>query len=250
MPAKPPEKISAHTSRTMMYRELSMLLEAVPPGAPGAAYQAAVLQENVLLKKTLSSRKKTLGYLRALYVLRPEDPLFRALRALWAADPVGRPLLALLVALARDRVLRATIPAMVEAAPGAVVSPELLSAAIMARSPQMSPNTYRSAGQNAASTWTQSGHLLGRRHKVRTLVRPTPEAVALAMYLGHTEGRRGLRLFTSDEMKILDLSPHQLDALAFAASQRGWLDYKRLGEVAEFNFPYFERVLGASYAGD
>ena len=35
--------------------------------------------------------------------------------------------------------------------------------------------------------------------------------------------------------------PAALDAHAFAAAQRGWLDYRRIGDVAEFGFRYLLR---------
>ena len=70
-----------------------------------AAYERAVLDDNVLGKDTVGARQRTLRYLRELYLLRPDSLLFRALRDLWTDDPAGQPLLAGLCALARDPVV-------------------------------------------------------------------------------------------------------------------------------------------------
>ena len=49
-----------HTSRTMMLEELRMLLAARPATALLQEYQAAVVDDNVLRKDTLTTRKRTL----------------------------------------------------------------------------------------------------------------------------------------------------------------------------------------------
>lgn len=85
--ARPPVKsVSIHTSRTMMFAELKLLLEAVPEDVPAARYAHAALEDNALHKKTRDSRRKSLKYLQTLYGLRPEYPLFRLLRLFWKAD--------------------------------------------------------------------------------------------------------------------------------------------------------------------
>src|SRR5262249_32608166 len=81
----------AHTSRTIMLAELRDLLDACPAGATRDEYRQAILAENVLRKKTLSTRRGTAQRLRELYALDPEVPLFRLLRFFWDRDPGGRP---------------------------------------------------------------------------------------------------------------------------------------------------------------
>ena len=98
----------ANTSHTIVVSALVQLLSAVDRTADAAAYERAVLDQNVLVKETSGSRKRTLRYLRELYLLRPDSVLFRALRDLWTDDPSGQPLLAGLCALARDAVFRAS----------------------------------------------------------------------------------------------------------------------------------------------
>ena len=83
-----------HTSKTLMLQELEALLAAVPADAPAKAYRAAIVEENLLGKRTLTSRKETASRLKALHGLDPNKPLFRVLRQLWAIDPVAQPQLA------------------------------------------------------------------------------------------------------------------------------------------------------------
>lgn len=85
-----------HTSKTLMLQELEALLAVVPAEATAKAYRAAIVEENVLGKRTLSTRKETASRLTALHGLDPSKPLFRVLRRLWAVDPEAHPQLALL----------------------------------------------------------------------------------------------------------------------------------------------------------
>ena len=87
------------TSRTIMLAEIGELLEAVPASAGREAYGAAIVDENVLGKQTLSTRRLTKQRLSELYGLDPRFPIFRVFRRLWPIDAAGRPLLAMLVAL-------------------------------------------------------------------------------------------------------------------------------------------------------
>jgi hypothetical protein len=226
-----------HASRTMMFRELELLLEAVPADGSPEDYSGAVLEENVLLKGAATTRVKSLRHLRELYVLDKREPLFGALRVLWDYDPPSRRLLALLAAVTRDSLLRSTAQRTVETPTGAPVNAETLSNAVVASFPDLlAPGILAKVGRNTASSWTQSGHLQGRVSKVRAPVRPSVGAVAYALFLGHLSGVRGLPLYETLWARLLDASDSEIDALAFAASQRGWLEYRRIGEVADIGF--------------
>jgi hypothetical protein len=83
-----------HTSKTLMLQELEALLAAVPSNAPAKAYRAAILEESVLGKRTLSTRKETTSRLSALHGLDPTKSLFRVLRRLWVVAPTACPQLA------------------------------------------------------------------------------------------------------------------------------------------------------------
>lgn len=226
-----------HASRTMMLSELSLLLEAVPPGGSSDDYKRAILDENVLLKTAAANRKKTLRHLRELYTLDEHDVLFGVLRQLWDYDPPSRPLLALLMAVTRDGLLRATVSVVVETPEGDPVDAGMLSEAVGEAFPERLTEAVRDkVGRNTASSWTQSGHLKGRAKKVRVRVHTSAGAVVYALLLGHLDGVRGLPLYDTMWSRLLDSSANELDALAFSASQRGWMEYRRMGEVAEFGF--------------
>ena len=231
-----------HTSRTIMLSELQMLLAAHPPTAPFAAYEAAILEENVLLKRTLSTRTRTLRGLRELYALDPDVLLFRSLRDLWEAEPSAQPLLALYSALARDSLLRATMSAIINAAPGDEVDSATTAAAVGSHYPgRYNENTLGKIGRNTASSWAQSGHLQGRNRKVRTTVTPHPVSVTYALFLGHLCGQRGEALFTTPWAQLLDRSLPDLHELAQLASKQGYLEYRHIGDVTEVTFAYLLR---------
>ena len=101
-----------HSSRTLMADDLAALLARTPPEAAMADYRRVVVDENLLNKKTESTRRETFRRLRELYALDAGTPVFRVLREYWSHDPAGRPLLALLVALARDPLLRISASVM------------------------------------------------------------------------------------------------------------------------------------------
>ena len=65
----------------------------------------------------------------------------------------------------------------------------------------------------------------------------TPTIVTYALFLAYLEGARAQRLFESSWVRVLDLSKDKIHDLTVAASQRGWLDYRRAGEVIDIRFP-------------
>src|SRR6266480_8143590 len=102
------EPVGAHSSRTMMLAELRLLLATCPQTASLEEYRSAIVDENVLLKKTVTTRKVSFRWMRELYALDRKILLFRALRDLWDDDNQVQPLLALLSAVARDPILKST----------------------------------------------------------------------------------------------------------------------------------------------
>src|SRR5258708_8408477 len=102
------EPVSVHSGRTMMLADLRLLLAAYPQTASLSEYQAAIIEENVLLKRTVATRRASFLKLRDLYALINTVVLFRALRDLWHDNVEDQHFLALLLALARDALLRGT----------------------------------------------------------------------------------------------------------------------------------------------
>ncbi|MBL1217600.1 MAG: hypothetical protein D8M59_08900 [Planctomycetes bacterium] len=226
-----------HTSRTIMHEELRALLSLCPQEATREDYLKAVLEDNCLGKRTAATRRLTFQRLSELYALSPEVTLFRIMRQHWPADPDGQPLLALLLALARDPLLRATAPSILSLRPGEElarpVMQEALSSVVRGR---LSDSTLAKVVRNAASSWTQSGHLSGRGRKIRQAVHPTPASTAYALLLGFLTGTRGEGLFQTPWARILDAPVVQLIDRAVDARRLGFLDMSQSGGVVEVSF--------------
>lgn len=230
---------SAHMARTMMLAELRQLLDSVPSSSASRdAYVEAIEQNNCLGKRSSRTRALTKRHLEDLYSLSPETALFRALRYFWQRDPEGRPLLACLSACARDPLLRTTIPFIVKLPAGHAFSTNAMEDFLESRFPdRFSKATIGSTVRNIASTWTQSGHLMGRVRKVRGSATATPGSTAFALFLGFLSGERGEALFGTDYVKVLDCSFERAVEFAETASRKGWIVFKRVSNVIEAVFP-------------
>ena len=234
--------LGAHSSRTIMLAELRLLLATCAPNTDYEGYVEAILVDNVLLKRTDATRRESVRRLRELYGLANEVVVFRALKDLWLDEPDAQPMLALLCALARDPVLRATAPLVLEATTGEVVTPSSISSAVAKSFPaKLNATTLANIGRNAASSWTQSGHLHGRTNKVRVAARSHPASTTYALFLGYLCGGRGEALFQTAWSRMLDTSLESLHEQAFSASQRGWLEYRHAGAVTEVGFSHLLR---------
>jgi hypothetical protein len=72
--------VGGHSARSMMYREMSILIHTMPVAVAPRDFYQAIVDENVLEKATQGSRKKSLHHLIELYGLDSSKPLFRVLR--------------------------------------------------------------------------------------------------------------------------------------------------------------------------
>lgn len=237
----------AHISRTMMLAELDAVLAAVPFGSGAADYRDAILQRNVLGKTTDSTRQKSLRHLRELYALDEVTPIFGLLRKLQAIDDASLPLLAVQVTWARDPLLRATTQPIMDASVGERVETVNLAQALEAMFPnQYSELNRNKIGRNAASSWTQSGHLAGRAKKTRQHIKPAVVAVTLALFLGDIAGYHGATVFSNPWCRLLDLNPDRARTMGQEAHRAGLLNLCAVGEVVELSFPYFAEFQGQS----
>ena len=243
--------VGTHTSRTIMLAELRDLLAARPAQAAAASrpmmvepprigtragYSHAVLEDNVLGKDTAASRRGALQRLSELYGVDQSLPIFRVLRRLWAIDEPGRPLLALLCAVARDPLLRATAVAVLPLPAGTELMRSALHASIDPDPlPRFKPAILDKIARNTASSWAQSGHLLGRVRKMRRLVAPTPASTAFALWLGSLQGLAGDYLLETLWAAVLDAPPDRLFDCALEAKQLGLLRAVAGGGVREID---------------
>ena len=220
-----------------MLDELRMVLASAPAEASRADYVAAIVEHNCLAKPTSATRVLSAQRLCELYALDPGVPLFRVMRSLWRLDERGQPLLALLVALARDPLLAATAPAVVPLKGGDEFARGPMRQALRnAVGIRLNNDTLDKVARNAASSWSQAGHLVGRTFKVRRPVQPTFATVALALLLAYTCGSRGEALLESDWLKAIDCHPSQARALAIDAKRHGLIDLRMAGQVIDVDF--------------
>ena len=229
-----------HSSRTMMLEELRLLLSAVPGTTDKSEYSRAVLDDNCLEKRTLSTRKLTLQRLRELYGLDPEILYFQILRTLWNVNDTYQPLLALLLSLARDPLLRISATSVLETPIGKEFARQAMTDALAEETQgRFNDSTLDKIVRNASSSWTQSGHLEGRARKFRSKVHATPVVCAFALFIAYSLGLRGQGLFDSPWGKVLDLDSADFRELADDAKRMGFLNIKSMGTIADVSFPQF-----------
>lgn len=227
----------AHTSRTMMLAELTALLHECPAAAGRAEYAAAVVERNCLAKHTAATRKLSLQRISELYALDTAVPIFRLLRFFWDADERVRAQLALLAALARDPLLRATAPVVMAMQSGEEIARQRLTDALReAVEGRLNDEVLDKVVRNTASSWSQSGHLIGRSRKKRARVEPSPASTAFALVLGYLMGMRGQNLFETLFAKVLDREVSELTFLAMDAKRLGFLDIKSGGGLTIISF--------------
>jgi hypothetical protein len=219
-----------------MLDELASTFASLPVSAQPPAYSSAIIEENCLRKQTVANRRHSLQHLRELYALDPAVPLFRVLGRLWPIDPPARPLLALLGSLARDPLLLATAPAIVDMPEGAEYQRTTMRTTIGTFvGARLNEATIDKAIRNIASSWAQSGHLQGRTFKVRRVVKATPAAIAFALYLANAAGFHGQEILTSGWVKVLDCATSAAMGLALEAKRVGLIDLRAAGDVFELS---------------
>lgn len=227
-----------HTSRTIMLGELTALFASTPKDAPRAQYAHAVIEDNVLGKKTLSTRKLAFQRLSELYSFKASDPVFRSLRYLWFCDPREGPLLAILCSLTRDPLLRVSLEPVLATSPGHELSRQAVTDAIrLEAGHRLNSSTLDKVVRNTSSSWSQSGHLSGRVRKFRQTIQPGAVAVTYAVLLGYLQGHRGQSLFNTMWTRVLDAPLAEMRRLAADAKRLGYLDLKIAGEIIEISFP-------------
>jgi hypothetical protein len=226
-----------HTSRTIMFHEIDLVMAAAHQDARRDDYADAIIEANCLAKPTAATRRLSNQRLGEIYALDPRVPIFRVFRRLWGLDAASHRLLALLMGLARDPLLAATASSVLTLPVGAEFQRGPMKQALRtAVDDRLSDNTLDKVARNAASSWTQSGHLEGRTFKHRRAVTPTPAAAAFAIYLAYSAGSRGIDIFSSAWLRAIDCDPSRARQLALEAKQVGLIDLRTAGDVIELSF--------------
>ncbi|PIU31060.1 MAG: hypothetical protein COT06_10200 [Syntrophobacteraceae bacterium CG07_land_8_20_14_0_80_61_8] len=229
--------LGGHSARSMMFLEMRALVRAMPLSLNRDDFTRGIVEENVLEKPTLSSRKKSLRHLVELYGMDPAKALFRILWKLGHADLDSLPQLCLVCAYARDPQLRHSFELVRTLRLG-----EILDRAAMERHLETGfPGRFSSAmkksmAQNVDTTWTFGGHLAGKVNKARRLPEPRPISAAYAMFVGYLTGLRGERLLDSTFAALVASNRSQLQTALALASARGLLALKQAASIVEFDF--------------
>jgi hypothetical protein len=237
-----------HAARSMMYLEMRALVQALPLEIAKPVFIRTIIEENILEKPTLSSRKKSLRHLEELYGMDPSKALFRVLWDLGHEDMDSLPQLCLVCAYTRDPQLRHSFELIRTLRLGQVLPRTDMEAHLEAGFPgRFSPAMKKSMAQNVNTTWTFGGHLRGRVKKNRQLPEPRPVSAAYAMFVGYLTGLRGETLLDSAYAALVASNRSQLQSALSLASAKGLLSLKQAGGIVEFDFSALltpaERVL-------
>lgn len=229
-----------HSSRTIMLEELSVL--ATRSHLTGDL-RKSILEENILGKSTSSGRVLTLQRLKELYSFEPSSPIFRVFARLYHRDPAALPQLALLMAMARDPLLRASARPVVGLAPGSQLLRDTVRNAIGAVvGTRLNEAVLDKVVRNTASSWTKTGHLVGRTIKRRVRIRPNPTAFAFALWLAQKAGFVGAELFENAWINALDIEPAAARTLAERAHAAGLITFRAIGDRFELDVTPVERL--------
>ena len=226
-----------HSARSMMFLEMRALVRAMPLTVTKNDFTKAIVEENVLEKPTLISRKKSLRHLMELYGMDPSKALFRVLWDLGHADLDSLSQLCLVCAYARDPQLRHSFDLVRTLRLGEVLERTAMEQHLENGFPsRFSPAMKKSMAQNVNTTWTFGGHLAGKAKKTRRLPEPRPISAAYAMFVGYLTGLRGERLLDSVFASLVASNRSQLQAALSLASAKGLLSLKQAAGIVEFDF--------------
>lgn len=226
-----------HSARSMMFLEMRALVLDMPLAVTGDDFAKAIIDENVLQKPTLSSRKKSLYHLRELYGMDPSKALFRVLWDLGHEDLDSLPQLCLVCACARDPQLRHSFELIRTLRRGEVLARADMEQHLENGFPgRFSPAMKKSMAQNVNTTWTFAGHLAGKKKKTRQFPEPRPVSAAYAMFVGYLAGLRGEQLLDSAFAALVASNRSQLQVALSLACAKGLLSLKQAGGIVEFDF--------------
>jgi len=243
LPAKPLElgftttRSGAILSRSIMLEELTHVVAETSPTATTAELEKAIVEENLLGKDTFSSRQKSFRHLVELYSLDNQTTLFRLLRKLYQEDPSSLPQLAIVCAFCRDLQLRESFRLIEKTRPEVTLAREEMEAHLEAMFPgRYSAAMKKSLAQNVNTSWRDSGHLVGRTKKHRTLPKPTLCGTVYAMLAGYLMGQRGNILTGGVFARLVGADSSQAISLLQAGAVRGWCKVRHGGDVLQIDF--------------
>jgi hypothetical protein len=236
------DNITIHTSRTMMFAELSKVMDH----AIDDDKYLDSLNQNIANKKTKTNQDKTTGYLKQLYGFDLKYLPFRLFKYFWQiSEEEEKPLLTILYSIAHDFLLAESYPVVASTRFGDKVTIEKLEENIESHYPnRYSENTRKSLAQNIASSWKQAKLITGKVKNVRTQPHIGYHTIAFAFLMAYLNGERGDFIITSKWSKTLGLGETQIRELAIEAAKRDLLQYQYAGSVTAISFNNLFNKLG------
>jgi len=220
-----------------MFLEMGALVRAMPLSVTRNDFIKAIVDENVLEKPTLSSRKKSLHHLMELYGMDPSKALLRVLWDFGHVDLDSLHQLCLVCAYARDPQLRHSFELVRTLRQGEVLERAAMEQHLENGFPgRFSSAMKKSMAQNVNTTWTFGGHLSGKAKKTRRRPEPRPISAAYAVFVGYLTGLRGERLLDSAFVSLVASNRSQLQVALSLASAKGLLSLKQAAGIVEFDF--------------
>jgi len=231
-------KRSVHSARSMMGKELDLLLEGTSDGCSISDYKSAITERNILSKGTANNREITFQMLRTLYTLDPGKALFRALRRLRTRDNVVDHLLYFQLAFARDPLLRSATRLVLDLDRGTKFEKGPVEDVVRSfPGSSYSEVSVASFTRNMGSSWTQAGFLEGRHDKHRSQPALGSANAIFAALCAILDGWQGEVLFDSPWLRLLDRSRPETELLFETAARLGQMRLLKAGGVFEFRFP-------------
>ena len=216
-----------HTSRTMMFKELSALIDHQ------VFDENSIVEMNILGKFSASGIRSTLNYLSGLYDFKEKNQLWKVFLYLWKmAEESDRRIMTMLYAQYKDDLLRLSTPIVLNTPKGKKVATKALQEAVNKAYPErFAPTTSLSAAQNIASSWKQAGYIEGKIRSIRVPIEPNLPAVLFALYLGQQDGSVGEDLLKTRWIDLLELSQNQLHEHLTKASIQELIGYQKAGGI-------------------
>jgi hypothetical protein len=232
-----PGAVGGHTGRTIMFKELHVLLSVGSREYSYIDFKNAVLQQNILGANTQNNRKITWGYLQKLYGFR-DTPLFRNFKSIWNRTPESdRPGLALTVALSRD-ILLLKSGSWISSLPLGTETPSNFFAEGLRNEflGKYSLITTASISRNLASSWKQAGWIDAHKN-IRIRGKIGAGALSIALFISWTNGLRGDQLLASPLSQILVKEIEEPFALIWEANRSNFLNFYQSGGIIDIRFP-------------
>jgi len=235
------ELLTIHTSRTIMTNELIKIMDFPEENIS----YSQIMDKNVFNKKTESSLKKTVQYLKQLYSFDENDKRFLSFQDYWnKIEQEEKPLLALLYAVNKDYLIKESVEFINSVKYNEKANIEGFEANIQRNHPtRFAPKTLRSVAQNVASSWKQAGYLIGKIKNIRNKRTPSYISVAYAFLMAYLDGARGEYLFEHPSVQTLDASKDEILNLLKEASNRDFLDYNKAGASLIISFDRYLKEL-------